>query len=56
MDDLNDVDFNAISKILKKFYDVVYVKGDEWKGTKILQHRIQLTTNKVISVKRHKTP
>lgn len=56
LEDLNDEQYKAIEKILKDNMDIPYVKGDEWKGTNILTHKIRLSTDKPINVRRHKIP
>lgn len=56
LDDLNDKEFNSLSRILEKNLDLPYIKGDQWGGTNLLTHKITLSTNKPVNVRKHKIP
>ena len=48
---LDENEYTSIVRILEDYIDVPYLKGDAWKGTDLLTHRIRLNTDKPINVK-----
>lgn len=56
LQNLDKKEYSSIFKILEDYIDVPYLKGDAWKGTDLLTHRIRLNTDKPINVKKHRIP
>ena len=56
LDHLDDEEFLALEKILRKNIDIPYLKADQWEGTDLLTHKIRLDTDKPVNVRKHKIP
>lgn len=56
LDNLSDKEYNSLVDILDKYIDVPYLKGDKWKGTELLKHRIHMSSDNPVNVRKHKIP
>ena len=58
LENLNKTESNALTKVLEKYKDSDYLKGDPWDGVsaKLGYHRINLKTDIPIHIKQYKLP
>lgn len=56
LESLDNRERQSIIEILQDNQDVAYLKGDPWKGTDILTHKINLSSDKPVNVRKHKIP
>lgn len=56
--ELNKLEHKALGKVLEKYKDSIYLKGDTWDGVsaKLGYHRINLKTEEPVNIKQYKLP